>query len=176
MRLARLYIIATLGATSAFLSGQDNPPDFFISKGACPFECCVYREWTALGYVALFDHPNGHLIGHIRKAAHVTAITGEVIAPHPLRFQVHDPRDRLDRSGVPTGAVVYLLHLVGEGFWLVWYHRKTVAINPNYANENFTGPLPKYHWWAKVKMHSGRMGWVLMNANHLKFENVDACA
>jgi hypothetical protein len=22
-----------------------NPPEVYVDPGACPFECCVYRDW-----------------------------------------------------------------------------------------------------------------------------------
>ncbi|MGH9619104.1 MAG: hypothetical protein ACRD45_05220 [Bryobacteraceae bacterium] len=97
-------------------------------------------------------------------------VTGEVITPHPLRFQIKGPRDPLERSGVPVGSIVYLLHPVGEGFWRVWYKGKTVVLNPESR-----GPFPEFQWWAKIKIRSGQIGWVLMSADHLQFQNVDSC-
>ncbi len=39
------------------------PPDLYEEKGTCPFEGCVYREWTAKQDISLFDRPNGEQIG-----------------------------------------------------------------------------------------------------------------
>ena len=61
-----------------------SPPSLYVSKGACPFECCMYREWTANRDLELMDHPGGKPIAQIRKHDIVSARTGEV-RTHPLR-------------------------------------------------------------------------------------------
>jgi hypothetical protein len=65
----------------------NSPPDLYMSKGACPFECCRYREWIANRDLPVMDKPNGKPITQLRKHEHVSAITGE-IETHPLRFQI----------------------------------------------------------------------------------------
>jgi hypothetical protein len=66
---------------------------------------------------------------------------------------------------------VYLLHPIGEGFWLVWFKGKAIQIAPDYG-----GPGPSCQWWAKVKTRTGQIGWVLMSGKELAFNNVDACS
>jgi hypothetical protein len=70
-----------------------------------------------------------------------------------------------------VGATVYLLHPVGEGFWLVWFQGRIFQTDPMYV-----GPGPDYQWWAKIKTRSGQRGWVLMNVNDIPFDHVDMCA
>jgi hypothetical protein len=53
---------------------------------------------------------------------------------------------------------------------LVWFKWKAVQINSGYG-----GPGPSYQWWQKVKTRSGQLGWVLMSAKDLAFNNVDEC-
>jgi hypothetical protein len=146
------------------------PPQVYISKGACPFECCTYQRWIANRAIALMDHPGGKSIAQVRKREEVLAITGEV-QTHPLRFQVKEQGPDKEAQAVPVGSTVYLLNPVGEGFWLVWFQGRIIQMDPQYV-----GPGPQYQWWAKIKTKSGQNGWVRMNANDLSFDNVDRCA
>jgi hypothetical protein len=116
------------------------------------------------------DHPGGAAIAQLRKGEEVRAITGEVVT-HPIRFQITQKGPDSEIEPVPVGSTVYLLHPVGEGFWLVWFRGKTIQMDPQYV-----GPGPQYQWWAKVTTKSGQIGWVHMNVNDLSFDHVDRCA
>jgi len=144
-----------------------SPPKLYISKGACPFECCSYQKWVANRTVVVVDHPRGRPVAQISKSESVLAITGDVYAhPIPLRL-----KNNVSDKSIPAGSTVYLLHPVGEGFWRVWFRGKSIEMDPQYA-----GPGPHYQWWAKVKLQSGRVGWVLLDAHDLSFDHVDSCA
>jgi hypothetical protein len=145
------------------------PPQLYVSRGACPFECCTYQQWIANRTVALMDRPGGQSIGRVRKHDKVLAITGE-IRTHPLRFQIREKGPDMEAGTVPVGSTVYLLHPVGEGGWLVWVGGRIIEMDPQYK-----GPGPVYQWWAKIKIKSGQSGWVRMDANDLSFDNVDLC-
>lgn len=149
---------------------RNSPPDLYVSKGACPFECCVYREWIANRDLAVMDKPDGKPIAQLRKHDHVSAITGEV-QTHPLRFQIRQKGPDKEAVSIPLGSTVYLLHPVGEGFWLVWFRGKVIQMDPQYV-----GPGPRYQWWARIKIPSGQVGWVRMNVKDLPFDHVDSCA
>jgi len=140
-----------------------RPPTPFIDKGGCPFEGCVYREWTVIKETKLLDRPNGRRIRILHTGDYVTGLTGEV---HSIPVLVHalenvpDP-DHSGRTAIPKGAPFYLLHYLGEGNYLAWYFGKLVAV------ENFEEPraLPKEIWWVKVKTAKGVTGWALSNRN-----------
>src|SRR3954452_17771164 len=91
--------VALTFVVAGMMQGEqgNSPPDLYISKGACPFECCVYREWTANRDLAVMDKPDGKPIAQLRKHEHVSATTGE-IQTHPLRFQIR-------QKGPDKGAV-----------------------------------------------------------------------
>src|SRR6266478_6263107 len=70
---------------AAQTTGEQKPPNVYIDKGACPFECCTYREWVAHTDVTLLDSPNGKkVVGRIKRGEKVLALTGEVHSV-PLR-------------------------------------------------------------------------------------------
>jgi hypothetical protein len=165
---AALAIVVTAGHSEC--EQATSPPKLYISKGACPFECCTYQKWIANRTVTLMDHPGGRSIAQVRKREEVVAITGEV-QTHPLRFQIEQKGPDKEGEPMAVGSIVYLLHPVGEGFWLVWFRGKIIQMDPQYV-----GPGPQYQWWAKVKTQSGQIGWVHMNAGDLAFDHVDRCA
>jgi hypothetical protein len=167
-----LLLFALLSATAAIeLRSQSRsttdlaPPNPHIDKGACPFECCTYREWVANQKMALLDSPNGKkVVARVAKGDKVQALTGEVHSV-PLRVvaQVDHPE-----SNVKRGDVIYILHYMGEGSWKAWHNGQLLDV------ENFSdkGPFPKYTWWVKVKTSSGLVGWTI---SHRNFSNQDAC-
>jgi hypothetical protein len=163
-----VFLLVAVGSIGA--KSPSSPPSLYVSKGACPFECCVYREWTANRDLELMDRPGGKPIAQIRKHDIVSARTGE-IRTHPLRFRITEKGIDKENVSIPIGSTVYLLHPVGEGYWLVWYQGKTIQMDPQYA-----GPGPRYEWWAKVKTHSGQVGWVQMTITAVPFDNTDACS
>jgi len=144
---------------------EHKPPNVYIDKGACPFECCTYREWVALANVTLLDIPNGKkVVGHIKKGEKVLALTGEV---HCVPLRVIAKGDEPD-AGVKAGDTIYILHYEGEGYYKVWYDGKLVDIQ----NFSDNARQPKSTWWVKLKTRSGVIGWTV---EHRNFGNQDAC-
>jgi hypothetical protein len=152
--------------------GETTPPHPFIDKGACPFEGCTYREWTATKRITLYDVPKGkHAVGHLGPGEHVVGITGEVRSI-PLRVVATsnhpDPEDQR-RVLIKKGEPYCVLHYLGEGTWLVWHRGKLTTI------ENFSesGPFPNAIWWVKVKTSEGLVGWAISDHN---FDGQDSLA
>ena len=150
---------------AAQTTGGQKPPNIYIDKGACPFECCTYREWVARTDVTLLDSPKGKkVVGRIKKGERVMALTGEV---HSVPLRVIALQDDLD-AGVKAGDTIYILHYEGEGYYKVWHDGKVVDV------ENFSDKAkqPKATWWVKLKTRSGAIGWTVEHGN---FGNQDAC-
>ncbi len=151
--------------TAAQTTGEQKPPNVYIDKGACPFECCTYREWVARTNLALLDSPSGkRVVGRVKKGQGVLALTGEV---HSVPLRVVARHDYPD-AGVKAGDTVYVLHYVGEGYWKGWHEGKLVEID-DFSDK---GAKPKATWWVKLKTPSGAIGWTVEHGN---FENQDAC-
>jgi len=71
-----------------------KPPSIYVDKGACPFECCTYREWVARTDLTLLDSPDGKkAVAQIKKGEKVLAMTGEI---HSVPLQIVSP-PRLSR-------------------------------------------------------------------------------
>jgi hypothetical protein len=172
MRLNRTLTSAVLllgflgvGSHTARSADDLKPPSIYVDKGACPFECCTYREWVARTDLTLVDSPDGKkVVAQIKKGENVLALTGEI---HSVPLQIVSPHDYPD-AGVKAGDTIYMLHYEGEGFWKVWHDGKLVEID----NLPDKGTKPKTTWWVKLKTSSGAVGWTV---EHHNFENQDAC-
>ena len=149
---------------SLALINTSRPPTPYIDKGACPFEGCIYREWIALKAIRLLDRPNGkRVVGMIHQGEHVIGLTGEVhcmpVLVHALE-DVPDPQN-LRHIVVRKGEAFYLLHRLGEGYWLGWYKGKLIDVD-EFSNP---GKVPQAVWWVKVKTPSGLAGWTISDGN-----------
>ncbi|MGP0629256.1 hypothetical protein ACTRW9_06100 [Nitrospina sp. 32_T5] len=147
----------------------DSPPEFYISKNICPFECCSYGRWRAVEPVDLKDSPNGKVIGRVEEGERVDAITGEVHAT-PGILKVVVPFKQFKR-----GDTIYILHYVGEGFFKYWHQGKVgeeeFIFLLNLAEddplcktprEDCWGQLQKAEesvWWVQMKNAGGTVGW-----------------
>ena len=159
-----LGVLVFCGST-ALSTEEQKPPNVHVDMGACPFECCTYREWVTRTDLTLFDIPNGkRVVGQIRKGEKMLALTGEVHSV-PLRVVAHK---NYPDAGVKAGDTIYILHYIGEGYWKVWHDGNLVDV------EDFPGKgsKPKTTWWVKLKTSSGDIGWTV---EHNNFENQDAC-
>ncbi len=74
-------------------SNASPPPAVFIDKGACPFECCTYREWTVEKDTEFYDKVDGKkIIGKVVKGTKIQGVTGEVHTV-PLKIQTENGRE-----------------------------------------------------------------------------------
>ncbi len=158
---ASLTVVALMVFTAA---AQTAPPTPYIAKGGCPFECCTYRDWTALKPIKLYDRPNGNtVVGALKKGEIVKALTGEI---HSIPVRAKASEDHPE-AGIKTDDVFYVLHYVGEGVWSVWHKGRVAQL------EIYSGKVPKTTWWVKVRTRAGIIGWAVSDRN---FGNQDACA
>jgi hypothetical protein len=160
-----LFGVLVAAVAAAQTTREKKPPNVYIDKGACPFECCTYREWVAHTDVTLLDSPNGKkVVGRIKRGEKVLALTGEV---HSVPLRVIAQQDYHD-AGVKAGDTIYILHYEGEGYFKVWHDGNVVDF------EGFSGEAaqPKSTWWVQLKTHSGAIGWTVEHGN---FGNKDAC-
>lgn len=145
--------------------GAENPPRVFVDVGACPFECCTYRQWTVQERTTLSAQPKGkRVVATLAKGDVVTGLTGEVISvPIPVKAE----RD-IPETPIKSGDTFYVLHYDGEGYWKVLLRGKTTYVHQNVVDV----PRPKAEWWVKVKDSHGNVGWALSHGN---FAHQDRC-
>lgn len=193
--LCRALLVLELMIASAAL-GQEKPPLPSIDDGACPFECCTYREWKATRTVsAYFEPKNGSAVAFsIKNKQIVKAETGfvstlkagvtKVVKQITLGYR-KDSNESAQKPilNLKPGELLYTLHYMGEGNDLFWYNGK-VFYDQIAANKPHPPPPPAHlslqvlsrpvtMWWVKVKTKDGRIGWL---KNPPYFENSDACS
>lgn len=107
----------------------------------------------------------------VRAGERVAGLTGEVHSVPVLvhaRENIPNP-EKPGETAIPRGEPFYVLHYLGEGYWLSWYKGTLVNV------ENFSdaGPFPKSVWWVKVKTGKGLVAWAVSDGN---FEGQDRLA
>jgi hypothetical protein len=153
------------GAHAENIAANSAPPRVFVDAGACPFECCTYRQWTAGSAITVWDQPNGkRVVASLQKGDIVEGITGEVRStPHPMKSD----RD-IPETEIKAGDVFYVLHYEGEGYWRIWFRGKLTQVHESVVRIH----SPKAVWWVKIKDAHGNIGWTVSHGN---FQHQDAC-
>ena len=144
----------------------------FEDWGACPFECCTYREWTVRADTPIHaDRSDDAPVVFTAKAGDwVTGLTGVVVTTIPGRAEVRLPTTVGGRAAAP-GDVVWLLTNQVEGFYKAWFKGQFIDGFNGYYDIVLT-TQPVFTWWVKVRDKSGRVGWTRENDN---FGHMDAC-
>ena len=155
----------------------------FRDVGACPFECCTYREWTANNPTVLLKNmsDNSPAVFKVKKGETVQAVDGMVIttkagigrAVSDTNLQFDDWKKNTTRNvSIKKGERVLILTPIGEGFYKVWY--KGLILQAGMDTSPFkTLSEPKSVWWVKIKNRKGQVGWTKLTEN---FDDKDSCA
>jgi hypothetical protein len=166
-----IWLLLLIGLGNISLA-QKRPPAPYNDRGACPFECCTYRQWTVeKPTVIRTSMRDSALVGfRLRKGERVQGVTGVVITSIPGIARV---LKRIDLGGIrlATGDRVYLFTNEGEGYVKAWYKGRFFSaevLDPElYAIERH----PRSVWWVKVRSR-GKVGWSRQPEN---FGNIDQC-
>ena len=152
---------------------QYGPPMPYIDKGACPFECCTYRQWTVEKPTAILSamKANAPVAFRVRKGERVRGMTGVVITEQAGIAEVVKPTTqgnvRLNR-----GDRIFLLTNLGEGFMQAWFKKKFFQAEPYDTAIFKVLQDPKSVWWVKIKNSKGKIGWSRQPEH---FGNMDRC-
>ena len=160
----------------------------YISKGACPFECCSYGKWGIRKSTSVYTKPTlkSSLVTTLQPPGEIQAVTGEVhVIPGRAKVigEPHKSAENLD----PRKEIL-ILDYVGEGRSRVFQNGKieTVKIartkdecKKDQPNRNYCWvevlQEPESHWWVNVKGIGTKFeGWVLMDEGPLK--PIDSCS
>lgn len=166
------------------------PPAPYEDRGACPFEACVYREWTARAAMKVRAERRGRapIAFSLRAGEKVTAITGVVITLKAGRVQFREPRTLNVAGGqmlIKPDETLYILTYQGEGFTKAWLNGRlyegvdTVDFDNGVCDIEPTrcaGRIVERSetvWWVQVRNRLGRVGWT---NEPEKFDGKDAIA
>ena len=184
-----LAILVALLLTASVAAPQAPPPPAprmpHFDWGACPFECCTYRAWTATRRTTalLSRETTAPIAFSLRPGERVRAVTGVVVTARPGIIRIREAIS-VGAEGDPVflqpGDLVYMLHNQGAGFGLFWFKGKLFSdqfwsdelgvINGTTAFEVLS--LPTVTWWVKLKNSKGVIGWSLHPED---FDGADAC-
>jgi len=156
-----------------------RPPEHYIAKPACPFECCRFGNWTVDADTDLVAAPGStQIIGRARKGTRAVALTGEVhLQPEPVVV--------LDDGDLAKDSIAFVLDYLGEGMAHVYTAGKIVETFSAFSDYCFhpsnscrgetllpAGELPKPVWWIKIRLPNGAAGWTDKPQN---FGGKDGC-
>ena len=169
-----LICFGILFVCNSFISAQTLKLPY-KDVGACPFECCTYREWTAKKETSLFKDMNSNspVVFKVKKGEKVTGMTGVVITSVAGKATVlSNFTSETTNRKFKKGDVLSLLTYLGEGYYQVWQKGKFFEA-PADADDHFKIlSQPKSVWWVKIKNRKGQIGWTKLADN---FDNKDAC-
>ncbi len=147
--------------------------------GACPYEYCAYGPWTVHQPVTVYDtwKQARQAIAQLAVGEKVTGITGVVVTYKPGLIRMDRDLPEVD---LRRGDTVLTYLCCSEGFSAVWYKGKYYSsFDISFAKwPDGTGcggahcaatylDLGKKSWWTRVKLSSGRLGWVEMDLNRI---------
>ena len=113
--IAILLLCAGLNAAQQS-AARLGPPVRYEDAGACPFEGCVYRTWTANRAVAVLTErrSDAPIAFRLTKGARVQAVTGVVVTLKAGRVEFSKPFDTKQGLVIPPGETLYLLTYQGK--------------------------------------------------------------
>lgn len=142
--------------------------------GACPFECCTYREWVGNKETIIHKQmrDGSPVAFKIKKGEKVRGVTGVVITTVAGKVKVLKSQT-LENSKVKVkkGETLLILTYLGEGYFRFWYKGKFFEENADLDGIKVVSQ-PKSVWWVKIKNRKGQIGWTRLSEN---FDNQDAC-
>lgn len=160
---------------------QRIPDDLLVRRGACPFECCIYREWEATGAIPVVADERGTAppVFTISAGDEFRADSGNVyvtsIAVVPVTDSVGDP----PYWSFGPGDTLVVLDYVGEGFYNVWHEGNVVEVPTFWTDRPIAegdGSIGRHstEWWVHITMPDGRTGWIRADTAP-QISGADAC-
>lgn len=162
------------------MPATEKPPENYVAKDVCPFECCRYGNWAVLHDTELVASPGSkRVVGTARKGTHTLALTGEVhLRPEPVIVLIG--------GELPKDSIAFVLDYDGEGYGHVYTRGKVIQMFLGYAKYCFrpsescwgetlfaSTERKEQVWWVKVRLANGIVGWTDKTDN---FGDKDACA
>lgn len=164
-------------------------PRTYVEAEACPYECCVYREWTAHGPVPVYaaERDTTDVVFQLSDGESFQALTGNVhldpTGQAVLREDVVEAYGRPDAWWrLAAGDTLAILSYQGEGFYSMWYRGVILSREICWGTgpdgspglcELLREPVP--YWWVRARTASGEEGWIDMNGYANLIGNRDAC-
>lgn len=170
--------------------------DVLTRWGACPFECCVYREWLAESDIPVLAEPraDGAVLTTIPSGERFQADTGFVRVTSPQLVVVSAPVEAYrigpdapvggEPASFAAGDTLLVLDYVGEGYFNVLRAGELYS-TPQFwpgedgwpSGEDVKGEVTGEYaaeWWVRVRTGDGVEGWI--DSYGAAVGDADACA
>ncbi len=140
-RLLLVMLTVWLVQNTALLAAGDGPPledGWFVDRGACPFEGCIYRTWSVEADTLLYDTPRGtRAVGSALAGGTLEALGGIVyVRPVPLEVRHPAELEAYDYEAqspallpLAPGQRIYLLTYEGEGIRRAWFEGRWLYLD-----------------------------------------------
>jgi hypothetical protein len=179
------FLLASL-AFSAVGPTPSGPPMPYLDRGACPFECCTYQDWTATQVTAVLKErrSTSAVLFALKAGDKAHAVTGVVVTTVPGIIKIHEAitvGEKGHEIRLRPGDRVYMLHYQGEGFGLFWFNGSPFS-DQFWSDDLGMVPgtsafeviqLPRTIWWIKIRNSLGQTGWT-QHPEH--YDGADGCA
>lgn len=180
-------------------TGPPLEDGWYVSPGACPFECCVYWTWRALRDTPLHPAPRSQqVVGRVAAGEDVAALTGIVYA-RPVPVEVIHRHSDSNGVALAPGQRFYLLDYIGEGVHRIWLNGEArhldalglYRVDPQSQRTDVSrfgscdapssacwwriapgARQQRTEWWVEMRRSDGSEGW---SDRPQAFANKDAC-
>lgn len=180
---AKYFLFLIIGLFLNSYTFAQGPKVPYKDVGACPFECCLYRQWTANKDTVIYKQMSekSPVAFKVKRREKVTGVTGVVITNKAGTVRAlkdftatEDSKDITgNKFSIKSGDIFYVLTSMGEGFHQLWYKGKFFQ-DEIYNEKNMKIlTVPKADWWVKIKNRKGQIGWTKLPEN---FDNKDGCS
>ncbi len=170
-----IFIALLLFSITPSLShAEDTSNAIYEDHGACPFECCEYREWVSLIPTSILKEmsPDSPVLYELSSEEKVVAETGTVITTKAGTAIALNKMVTGNGLVIEEGEAVYLLTYLGEGYYLTRQGNEQVVLNILGSPAFKRLSEPESVWWVKIKNQAGETGWTNKPGN---FGNKDGC-
>ena len=165
------------------VTGADRGADMgYVARGACPFECCVYGDWTLLTAALLRSAPGASdSAGVLPPNTPIRADSGlAVVNPVGLAVVEQSPAKGIfeDTINLRVGDTLELLDYEGEGYRNVRVRGRRLLLTEYWSAETDAKHgirlvrKPESRWWVHATA-GARRGWMLMDS--VRVRGADAC-
>ena len=138
------------------------PIPFLSDQGACPFEGCVYGEWTATKAVNIYKDRNtsSAILFSVSRGEKVQALTGVVDTYPGIMELINNYRDPYQfKKEILAGTILYIYTYLGENCYKTYYKNAFVSLClPASQSDYKIVRKPRETWWVKV-LRNGKVGW-----------------
>jgi hypothetical protein len=186
LTIATCSILSVLpvGALGQKSKPAPRGPAVYVEQGACPFECCSYREWWASKATPVYASANSRAaqVRMLKKGEHVKAVTG-FVRSKATEFVVSRNHEKYR-----AGDIIWVYSYRGEGDFTVWFKGKMYGEELGFSPYGGTGGTrcqddarncwgtlkteSSSEWWIKLRLRDGKIVWTNRGSD---FSNTDAC-